>query len=424
MKEDAPKQELHDNARQAVAYGSPNMIRRIAINTGGGDAPGLNAVIRSVALSALNRGWQVVGIRRGYEGLIDGEPDSVIPLDRDAVRGIAHLGGTILGTTNRGDPFQYPVEKDGRRVPTDVSARIVQRFRELQLDALVALGGDGSMSIARRLMERGLPRVVGVPKTIDNDLRGTNVTFGFATAVATTTDALDKLHTTAQAHCRVMVVEVMGRHAGWIALHSGIAGGADVILIPEIPYHLDRVCEKIRERYLRRSDFAIVVVSEGAKVAGGEALYKLDKDDFKEHAVLGGIGDRLAREIEAATGREARAVVLGHLQRGGSPVSFDRLLAQRMGCAAVRFLAQSDRSGMVAQVGGEIILIPFEEVVGGIRGVDVHSDTIETGRDLGISFGDEPIGTFLNRVAAHGVADLTREPPATAPAAADASGVS
>jgi 6-phosphofructokinase 1 len=376
-------------------------MQKIAINTGGGDAPGLNAVIRSVALSALNRNWQVVGIRRGYEGLLGDEPDALIPLDRDAVRGIAHLGGTILGTTNRADPFNYPVEIEGRKVATDVSARLVERFRELGVDALVALGGDGSMTIARRLIERGLPRVVGVPKTIDNDLRGTNVTFGFATAVATTTDALDKLHTTAQAHRRVMVVEVMGRHAGWIALHAGIAGGADVILIPEIPYHFDRICEKIRERYQRRSDFAIVVVSEGAKAAGAEALYKMEKDAFKEHAVLGGIGERLARDIEAATGCESRAVVLGHLQRGGSPISFDRLLAQRMGCAAVRFLAETDRSGMVAQVGGEIRLVSFEDVVGGTRGVDIASDTVATGRDLGICFGDEPVGTFLNRVSAH-----------------------
>ncbi len=366
------------------------MVQRIAINTGGGDAPGLNAVIRSVALSALNRGWEVLGIRRGYEGLLEDQPDSIIPLDRHAVRGIAHLGGTILGTTNRGDPFMYPAIVDGAKMPTDVSARVVERFRELGIDALVALGGDGSMTIAKRLMERGLPRVIGVPKTIDNDLRGTNVTFGFATAVATTTDALDKLHSTAQAHRRVMVVEVMGRHAGWIALHAGIAGGADVILIPEIPYRLELVCEKIRQRYDGRSDFAIVVISEGATEQGGDVLYKQGKDVFKEHAVLGGCGERLARQIEAATGCESRSVVLGHLQRGGSPVSFDRLLAQRMGCAAVRHLANSDRSGMIAQTAGEIVLVPFEKVVGGTRGVEVDGDTVQTGRDLGISFGDLP----------------------------------
>ena len=368
---------------------------RIAINTGGGDAPGLNAVIRSVALSALNRGWEVLGVRRGYEGLLEDEPDSLIRLDRQAVRGIAHLGGTILGTTNRGDPFRYPVEVDGKKLPTDVSERVLQRFSQLKLDALVALGGDGSMAIARRLLERGLPRVIGVPKTIDNDLRGTDVTFGFATAVETTTEALDRLHTTAQAHRRVMVVEVMGRDAGWIALYAGIAGGADVILIPEIPYNLDSVCEKIRQRYARRNDFAIVVVSEGAKEHGHAALYKLDKDAFKEHAVLGGVAERLARQIEASTGYEARSVVLGHLQRGGSPISSDRLLAQRLGCAAVRFLAGSDSSGMVAQVKSEIELIPFEHVTGGIRSVDIAGDAVATGRDLGISFGDEPKDTFL-----------------------------
>ncbi len=378
------------------------MIRRIAINTGGGDAPGLNAVIRAVALSALNRGWEVLGIRRGYEGLIEDDPEALIPLDRDAVRGIGHLGGTILGTTNRGDPFSYPVIRDGVKVPTDVSAKIVERFRELGLDALVALGGDGSMSIAHKLMQRGLPRVIGVPKTIDNDLLGTNITFGFATAVETTTDALDKLHSTAQAHRRVMVVEVMGRHAGWIALHAGIAGGADVILIPEIPYKLDRICEKIEERYKSRRDFAIVVVSEGAKELGGAEFYKMGKDAFKEHAVLGGIAEHLARQIEETTSYEARSVVLGHLQRGGYPVSSDRLLAQRLGSAAVRFLAETDKSGLVAMNSDELTLIPLSEVTGGTRCVEVRNDTVETARDVGICFGDEAIGTFLTRLAAQG----------------------
>jgi ATP-dependent phosphofructokinase / diphosphate-dependent phosphofructokinase len=375
-------------------------MRRIAINTGGGDAPGLNAVIRSVALSALNRGWEVLGIRRGYEGLLSQSPDALINLDRRAIRGILHLGGTILGTTNRGDPFRYPVPgPDGQNVPTDVSGKIVSRFAELGIDALVALGGDGSMTIARQLMQRGLPRVVGVPKTIDNDLLGTEVTFGFATAVEITTEALDRLHSTAQAHRRVMVVEVMGRHAGWIALHAGIAGGADVILIPEIPYQLESIYEKIQERYRRGSDFAIVVVSEGAKEAGQSEVYKLGKDQFKEHAVLGGIAERLARQIETATGCESRSVVLGHLQRGGTPVGYDRLLAQRMGCAAVRFLAETDKSGMVAEVAGEMQLLPLEQIVGGIRGVDPNGDTVMTGRDIGISFGDEASGQFLNKVS-------------------------
>ena len=247
-------------------------------------------------------------------------------------------------------------------------------------------------------MERGLPRVVGVPKTIDNDLRGTSVTFGFATAVEITTEALDRLHSTAQAHRRVMVVEVMGRHAGWIGLHAGIAGGADVILIPEIPYRLERVCEKIQERYRRGSEFAIVVVSEGAKEQGRDEVYKLGKDVFKEHAVLGGIGERLARQIEDATSCESRSVVLGHLQRGGTPVGADRLLAQRMGCAAVRYLAETNLSGMVAEVGDEMRLVPLEEIVRGIRGVDTAGDAVATARDVGICFGDEPAGTFLHRL--------------------------
>jgi phosphofructokinase-like protein len=370
------------------------MIRRIAINTGGGDAPGLNAVIRAVALSALNRGWEVFGIRYGYEGLLTDDEDAIVPLTRDAVRGIGHLGGTILGTTNRADPFHFPVLEGGKKVPRDLSGKLIARFKELGFDALVALGGDGSMSLAHRLVGCGLPRVIGVPKTIDNDLKGTNVTFGFATAVETTTEALDRLHSTAQAHRRVMVVEVMGRHAGWIALYSGIAGGADVILIPEIPYNINRVCEKIEERYARKRNFAIVVASEGARDVGGEAIYKEDKDEFRPQPILGGIAERLAKQIEEKTGHEARSVVLGHLQRGGSPCSFDRVLAQRLGSAAVRYLAETDKSGLVAQRGGDIELIPLSEVSTGTRFVDLSSDAITTARDIGICFGDEGPGTF------------------------------
>jgi 6-phosphofructokinase 1 len=368
-------------------YGS-GMTRRIAINTGGGDAPGLNAVIRSVALSALNRGWEVLGIRRGFEGLLD-SPEGVLTLDRESVRGIFHRGGSILGTTNRGDPFRYPVAgPTGEKIPTDVADRVVARLGELGVSTLVALGGDGSMRIVSKLLERGLPRVIGVPKTIDNDLRGTNVTFGFATAVDTTTAALDNLHSTAQAHGRVMVLEVMGRHAGWIALHAGIAGGADVVLLPEIPYRMASIVAKLEQRYRRGPGFAIVVASEGAREVGAEPHYKAEKDAFSEHATLGGIGARLAERIQATTGYEARAVVLGHLQRGGAPNSFDRLLAQRMGCAAVRYIEQSSESGMVAQVAGEIALVPFERVVGGTRGVDVACDTVQTARDIGICLGD------------------------------------
>jgi phosphofructokinase-like protein len=368
---------------------------RIAISTGGGDAPGLNAVIRAVVLSARRRGWEVIGIRYGYQGLLEDGPELLLPLDSDAVRGIAHLGGTILGTTNRGDPFNYPVEHGGKLVAMDLSGRLVERARELGIDALVALGGDGSMGLAVRLLERGLPRVIGVPKTIDNDLHGTDVTFGFETAVATATDAIDKLHTTAASHRRVMVVEVMGRYAGWIALHSGISGGADVVLIPEIPFDMAAVCEKIERRYATGREFAIVVVAEGAAPKGGHMMFKGERGEFKEHAVLGGLAERVAQEISARTGRETRSVVLGHLQRGGAPVTGDRLLAQRLGCSATRVIEQCSTSGMVAMVGGHCRFIPFDQLQSGPRLVDpATSDLVLSCRELGMCFGDEPPGTF------------------------------
>ncbi len=369
-------------------------IKRIAINTGGGDAPGLNGVIRAVALSAAREGWEVLGIREGYRGLIEDDPELLVNLDADGVRGILHLGGTILGTTNRGDPFRYPVEVNGELTPVDMSKKLVERFKSLQLDALVALGGDGSMSLATRLLACGLPRVIGVPKTIDNDLKGTDVTFGFETAVATATEALDRLHTTAQSHRRVMVVEVMGRDAGWIALHAGIGGGADVILLPEIPFALSAVCEKLHRRYRRGRRFAIVVVAEGAKWKDGTAVYKGDKGEFREHAQLGGISEQLAKEIGRLTGYETRSVVLGHLQRGGSPVTFDRVLAQRLGCAATRYLKETTASGLVAMRGGRTELVPLSEVTGGTRGVDIDDELVRTARALGLCFGDEPPGTF------------------------------
>jgi 6-phosphofructokinase 1 len=371
------------------------MIRTIGVNTGGGDAPGLNAVIRAVAISSHWRGWRVLGIRHGYRGLIENGADGVVELDRNAVRGITHLGGTILGSTNRGDPFNYPMKQDGELVPTDVSGTIIARVRELGIDALVAIGGDGSIRLAAKLLERGLPRVIAVPKTIDNDLPGTDVTFGFDTAVATATDAIDKVHTTAQAHERVMVVEVMGRYAGWIALHAGIAGGADVVLIPEIPFDMNRVCEKILRREARGRHFSIVVVAEGAKPRGGGMVFKKSRDEFAEHAQLGGIAEQVARAIEEATGKETRSLVLGHLQRGGSPVMTDRLLALRLGCAATRFLAETTRSGLVAVRYNQIQLVPLEEGTKHLRTVPLDSNVLLTGRDLGLCFGDEPEGTFL-----------------------------
>jgi len=382
------------------------MVRRIAVNTGGGDAPGLNAVIRAVTISALGRGWEVLGIRHGYRGLLEG-PDGVVQLDRDAVRGIHHLGGTILGTANRGDPFHYPVRRGDEWVPTDASARVVERVRELGVEALVAIGGDGSIALAANLLERGLPRVIAVPKTIDNDLPGTEITFGFDTAVATATDAIDKLHTTAQAHERVMVVEVMGRYAGWIALYSGLAGGADVVLIPEIPFDLERVCDKIRWRESIGRHFAIVVVAEGATAKGGERVFKSAPTAFKEHGQLGGIAEIVAREVEARTGKEARSLVLGHLQRGGSPVMSDRILALQLGCAATRFIEARSESGLVAVRHGEVELVPLEEGTRRLRTVPPDHPLLRTARDTGLCFGDEPSGAFARA--------LGSEPPSRPP---------
>lgn len=359
--------------------------KRIAINTGGGDAPGLNAVIRATVHAALSRGWEVFGVRRGYGALL-GE-DDLVRLDRDSVRGITHLGGTILGTTNRGNPFEWPVRREnGEIVTVDRSDEVIETFRANHFDAMIAIGGDGSLRIANRLAEKGLP-VVGVPKTIDNDLAVTQVTFGFHTAVQTATEALDKLHSTAESHERVMVVEVMGRHTGWIALHSGISGTADVILLPEIPYDIEKVCEKIEARYRAGRRFAIVVAAEGACARAG--------DHSVRHAAVpgsdkryGGIAERLAAEIEERTGRETRSLVLGHLQRGGSPTAFDRLIALRFGAAAVRCVDRGEFGTMVAVDGETIRAVPMLEAIDRLKMVDVHSDTIQTARDLGVSFGD------------------------------------
>ncbi|MGH7578244.1 MAG: 6-phosphofructokinase [Longimicrobiales bacterium] len=364
---------------------SSQPIRRIAINTGGGDAPGLNAVIRAVVLSSMQHGWEVYGIRRGYGALL-GE-DAITRLDRQAVRGITHLGGTILGTTNRGDPFAWPTtDASGKRIAVDRSAEVVSAFREHGFDALIAIGGDGSLHIAQRLCALGLP-VVGVPKTIDNDLAVTQVTFGFHTAVQTASDALDKLHSTAESHERVMVVEVMGRHTGWIALHSGLSATADVILIPEIPYRLDRICDKVHDRYRSGNRFAIVVAAEGSRAVEGAASIVEARAPGQE-ARYGGIAERLAREIADQTGYETRALVLGHLQRGGTPTAYDRLIALRFGAAAVRCVLERQFGTMVALEPPEIRAVPLGEAVAQLKRVPIDSDTVQTARDLGISFGD------------------------------------
>jgi phosphofructokinase-like protein len=365
-------------------------IKRIAICTGGGDAPGLNAVIRAATLAAINRGWEVYGIRDGYNGLLMPEQfleGGIVRLTRDRVRGITHLGGTIIGTTNRGNPLAYPIKTpDGQVIEVDRSDELVRAFMLREIDALISVGGDGSMAIANALANKGL-WVVGVPKTIDNDLEKTVITFGFDTAVSFSTECLDRLHTTAASHRRIIVVEVMGRYAGWIALESGVSGSADVILIPEIPYDLKKVAEKIREREEAGRLFSIVVVAEGAKPKGGETSV-ISREAGRADR-LGGAGEKVAAELEALTGKETRLVVLGHLLRGGTPTSFDRLIAQRFGAAAVRALSEGQRGVMVALDPPTVKYVPLESATKRMKTVPLNSDIMLTARDLGISFGDQ-----------------------------------
>lgn len=364
---------------------SQKPVRRIAINTGGGDAPGLNAVIRAATLAALAEGWEVLGIRRGYTGIleeeVDGEP-GLMHLTANTVRGITHLGGTILGTTTRGNPFGLEVRQpDGTWGTRDRSDEIVQRFKECGIDALIAIGGDGSLAIANELYKKGLP-VIGVPKTIDNDLRATDLTFGFQTAVEVATDAIGRLHSTAEAHQRVMVVQVMGRHTGWIALESGVAGGADVILIPEIPYHLASIAAKVRDREANGRRFSIIVVAEGAVAAGGEPSYADATGRY------GGIAEQVAAGVEEATGKETRTMVLGHIQRGGEPTALDRYLALRFGAAAVRCVREGSLGTMVALQGNQIRAVPLGEAVSDLKRVDPDGEPVTAARQLGISFGE------------------------------------
>jgi len=364
-------------------------IKRIAISTGGGDAPGLNAVIRAAVLSAINRGWEVYGIRDGYNGLLMPEQyleGGLIRLTRERVRGITHLGGTILGTTNRGNPLKYPIKgPNDTLIEIDRSDELIRAFRLHQIDALISVGGDGSMLIANELAKKGL-WAVGVPKTIDNDLDKTVITFGFDTACSFTVDCLDRLHTTAASHNRIIVMEVMGRYAGWIALESGLAGSADVILIPEIPYDLEKVAQKVRERDERGSLFSIIVVSEGAKPKGGSVSVISKEVGMAER--LGGVGEKVAEELQALTGKETRLVVLGHLLRGGTPTSFDRLTAQRFGAAAVRALSEGQRGVMVALDPPHVKYVPLEAATKRMKTVPLNGDIMLTARDLGISFGD------------------------------------
>ena len=362
-------------------------FKKIAITTGGGDAPGLNGVIRAVTLAATKRGWDCLGIREGFDGILhsDQYPDGgIIPLNPEVVRGIAHTGGTILGTTNRGNPFSYNVENaDGNFEVKDISDRLVNGFESHGIDALIAIGGDGTMGIANQVAELGI-KVVGVPKTIDNDLDGTIATFGFDTAVSYATDAIGRLHTTAASHNRVMIVEMMGRYAGWIALEAGLAGSADVILIPEIPFDLNKVVEKIQRRNRSGRNFSIISIAEGAMPIGGEASYK-ETGDVKN---LGGIADWLAESLRPQIENQIRTVVLGHLLRGGSPTSRDRLLSLRFGAAAVRTLEEGHFNVMVGLAPPTVRHIPLEEATRKMKIVPLDCDMIHTARDLGTCLGD------------------------------------
>jgi len=362
-------------------------IRKIGVLTGGGDAPGLNGVIRALVKSAiLDHNLKVVGFNDGFSGMVGLKTRD---LGLDEVRGILPRGGTILGTTNRGNPFEF-VERlaDGTERVFDASGVVEQNFRRLGLDALVVIGGDGTLAIADRLMrEHGIP-VVGVPKTIDNDLAATDRTFGFATAVEVATDALDRLHTTAESHHRIMLLEVMGREAGWIALHSGIAGGADVILIPEIPFDMEAVIAKVWARQNRGTSFSIIVVAEGAKPRDGEQVFS-SVDPVTGWKRLGGISYRLAPILQEKTGLEVRVTVLGHIQRGGSPCAADRILATQLGAEAARLVMEESFGHMVALRGEEIQAVPLEQAINRLKLVDPGGQLVRNARSLGLVFGDE-----------------------------------
>jgi 6-phosphofructokinase 1 len=357
-------------------------LRRIAVLTGGGDAPGLNAVVRAVAKSAFGKGWEVLGIEDGFEGFY--REGGIRPLSRGHVRGILQMGGSILRCSNRGDPFRFPGPGG---TPRDRSEEIVAAIDRLGLDALVVIGGDGSLGIAARLSKLGVP-VVGIPKTIDNDVWGTDVTFGFNTACETVMQAVDRLHSTAASHQRVMVIEVMGRDAGWIALEGGASGGGDVILIPEIPFDIGAVCAKIRERAKEAAGFSLVVVSEGAFPAGGEKTVVVSAaESATGFERLGGVGERVARYIERTEGVECRATVLGHVQRGGSPTSRDRMLGTRFGVGAVELVERGLTGRMVTVRAERIEDIPLEEVVGRSKRVDPEGQEVRAVEAIGVSFG-------------------------------------
>ncbi|MBS4026982.1 MAG: 6-phosphofructokinase [Clostridia bacterium] len=359
-------------------------IKKIGVLTGGGDCPGLNAVIRAVVKSGIRQhGVEVVGLINGFAGLIHGEYRM---LTEHAVSGILPRGGTILGTTNRDNPFRYAVQEKGETVFQDLSDQAIENMQQLGIEALAIIGGDGTLAIAHQFYQKGVP-VVGIPKTIDNDLSATDVTFGFDTALTTACEAIDKLHTTAESHHRVMVLEVMGRYAGWIALHAGLSGGADVILIPEKPFSIEKVCAKVHERCSQGKKFSIVVVAEGAAFEGGEMVVQRLVQESHDPVRLGGIGQQVANAVEKCAGLETRVTVLGHLQRGGSPTAYDRILGTRFGVMAVNLLAAGQFGQMVALKGTEILAVSLEEAISRLKRVDPEGEMVQTAQSVGISFG-------------------------------------
>lgn len=360
-------------------------LRRIGIMTGGGDCPGLNAVIRAVAKSAMGGGREVIGIEDGYLGLIENRLRILEPAD---VSGILTRGGTILGSCNKANPAKYAVPdgKGGWSVQ-DVRDQVVEHYHQAKLDAMVVIGGDGTMSGAANLIDRGL-NIVGVPKTIDNDLWSTEITFGHDTAVATASDALDKVHTTASSHHRIMVVELMGRYAGWLALHAGVASGADVILLPEIPFDIQKVAAKAQERSQGGRGFTIIAVGEGATPKGGEQFVDQVLENSPDPIRLGGVGKWVSDQIEQQTGLESRTIVLGHVQRGGTPTAFDRILSTKFGHHAFELLMEEKFGHLVVQQKGEITEVPIKEVADKVRTIPQDHDLLQAARDIGTSFGD------------------------------------
>lgn len=361
------------------------MVKRIGVLTGGGDCPGLNPVLRAVVKTAIVKyGYEVIGFKDGYKGLVE---NKFVKLELNDVSGLLDRGGTILGTSNKHNPFKYRVDIDGNTEYKDMSKRVIENLEMFRIDCMVFIGGDGTLRTANELMKMGI-KAIAVPKTIDNDLSATDRTFGFMTAVYTATEAIDKLHSTAESHHRVMILEVMGRYTGWIALEAGISGGADVIMIPEIPYDINKVAHKIMERKNRGKSFSIIVVAEGAKNTEGDVVVNKLVNDSPDPVRLGGVGNKIAEEIEKITGIESRVTVLGHLQRGGAPVPYDRILSTRYGVHAVELINQEKFGMMVSLKGNSITEVPIEEAVGTLKTVDPKGELVNIAKSLGVGFGD------------------------------------